>query len=548
MPIGGQLIVACLEAQGTDRVFCVPGESYLPVLDALYDSPIETIVARQEGGAAMMAEADGKATGRPGICFVTRGPGASNAMSGVHVAQQDSTPLILFIGQVAREFRGRDAFQEMDFETTFSAVAKLTLEINHTSKIPEVMSQAFNTAINGRPGPVVISLPEDMLTDETNAQPCALVTPEENVPQKKTIDEFEALLRAAKAPVVIVGGSRWNAESVNKVQRWANSNKIPVTASFRRQHLFDNLDAAYIGDLGIGANPELLGLIEKSDLVILLGGRLSEIPSQSFTLLDVPQPKQQLVHIHPGPEDLGRVYQPTMAINASPGAFLEAISVATKTKDSDYLPNAHDSYLKWSIPSPGDQGQINMGGLVHKLCDELSDDAIITNGAGNYASWIHRYYRFRSFQSQFAPNSGSMGYGLPAAIGAKLRFPERQVVCFAGDGCLQMTIQELGTAKQYGVNIIVIVVDNGMCGTIRMHQERSFPYRVSSTELINPDFAQIAEAYGFFSGTAETDDQFNALFQAALEEAKPCLIHLKTNPEEITPTMTISQLRDRSSN
>ncbi|HAK53147.1 MAG TPA: thiamine pyrophosphate-binding protein, partial [Gammaproteobacteria bacterium] len=284
MPIGGQLIVACLEAQGTDRVFCVPGESYLPVLDALYDSPIETIVARQEGGAAMMAEADGKATGRPGICFVTRGPGASNAMSGVHVAQQDSTPLILFIGQVAREFRGRDAFQEMDFETTFSAVAKLTLEINHTSKIPEVMSQAFNTAINGRPGPVVISLPEDMLTDETNAQPCALVTPEENVPQKKTIDEFEALLRAAKAPVVIVGGSRWNAESVNKVQRWANSNKIPVTASFRRQHLFDNLDAAYIGDLGIGANPELLGLIEKSDLVILLGGRLSEIPSQSFTL------------------------------------------------------------------------------------------------------------------------------------------------------------------------------------------------------------------------------------------------------------------------
>ena len=548
MPDGGKLIVACLEAQETDRVFCVPGESYLTVLNALYDSPIEAIIARQEGGAAMMAEADGKATGRPGICLVTRGPGASNAMAGVHVAQQDSTPLILIVGQVAREFQGRDAFQEMDIEATFSAAAKLTVEITNASQIPKVMTQAFNTAMNGRPGPVVISVPEDMLAEQTNAQPCTLVVPEEIDPKKETIDEFNALINSAEAPVMIVGGSGWNSNSIDKVKQYALNNGIPVAASFRRQHLFDNLGAAYAGDLGIGANPELIELIRKSDLIILLGGRLSEIPSQNFTLLEIPHPKQQLVHVHPGLEELGRVYKPRLAINASPIAFLNTISSAKQTPQLSALREAHEVYLRWSSPMPSSNHQLNMSEAIHKLGEALPDDAIITNGAGNYASWIHRFYRFRTFQSQFSPNSGSMGYGLPAAIAAKLRFPERKVICFAGDGCLQMTIQELGTAKQYGVNIIVIVVDNGMYGTIRMHQELNYPYRVSSTNLTNPDFALIAEAYGFFAGTAETNEQFHTLFQSALSADKPCLIHLKTNPEEITPTMTINAIRDRHSN
>ena len=547
MPDGGKLIVACLEAQETDRVFCVPGESYLTVLNALYDSPIEAIIARQEGGAAMMAEADGKATGRPGICLVTRGPGASNAMAGVHVAQQDSTPLILIVGQVAREFQGRDAFQEMDIEATFSAVAKLTVEITNASQIPKVMTQAFNTAMNGRPGPVVISVPEDMLAEQTNAQPCPLVVPEEIDPKKETIDEFNALINSAEAPVMIVGGSGWNSNSIDKVNQYALSNGIPVAASFRRQHLFDNLGAAYAGDLGIGANPELIERIRKSDLIILIGGRLSEIPSQNFTLLEIPHPKQRLIHVHPGLEELGRIYKPTLAINASPIAFLNTISSAKQTPQLSALREAHEVYLRWSSPMPSSNHQLNMSELIHRLGETLPDDAIITNGAGNYASWIHRFYRFRTFQSQFAPNSGSMGYGMPAAIAAKLRFPERKVICFAGDGCIQMTIQELGTAKQYGVNIIVIVIDNGMYGTIRMHQELNYPYRVASTNLTNPNFALIAEAYGFFAGTAETNEQFHTLFQSALSADKPCLIHLKTNPEEITPTMTISAIRDRHS-
>lgn len=547
MPDGGKLIVACLEAQETDRVFCVPGESYLTVLNALYDSPIEAIIARQEGGAAMMAEADGKATGRPGICLVTRGPGASNAMAGVHVAQHDSTPLILIVGQVAREFQGRDAFQEMDIEATFSAAAKLTVEITNASQIPKVMTQAFNTAMNGRPGPVVISVPEDMLAEQTNAQPCPLVVPEEIDPKKETIDAFNALINSAEAPVMIVGGSGWNSNSIEKVNQYALSNGIPVAASFRRQHLFDNLGAAYAGDLGIGANSELIELIRKSDLIILLGGRLSEIPSQNFTLLEIPHPKQRLIHVHPGLEELGRIYKPTLAINASPIAFLNTISSVKQTPQLSALREAHEVYLRWSSPMPSSNHQLNMSELIHRLGETLPDDAIITNGAGNYASWIHRFYRFRTFQSQFAPNSGSMGYGMPAAIAAKLRFPERKVICFAGDGCIQMTIQELGTAKQYGVNIIVIVIDNGMYGTIRMHQELNYPYRVSSTNLTNPDFALIAEAYGFFAGTAETNEQFHTLFQSALSADKPCLIHLKTNPEEITPTMTISAIRDRHS-
>jgi acetolactate synthase-1/2/3 large subunit len=542
MTTGGQLLVQCLLAQGTDRVFCVPGESYLPILDALYDTEIDTIVARQEGGAAMMAEADGKATGRPGICLVTRGPGAANAMAGIHVAQQDSTPMIVIIGQVARAVRGRDAFQEVNFEATFSTVAKLVIEIDDPDLIPDSMTTAFHTAMNGRPGPVVISVPEDMLSQETSRSACSLSQAIATIPSDDSLAMFNTLVDEALQPVVIIGGSRWNAEAITKLQHWASDKQIPVTTSFRRQHLFPATHVCYAGELGIGANPALIKLISDSDLIILLGGRLSEIPSQNYTLLDIPVPKQKLVHIHPDPSELGHVYQPTLGIAASPIAFLQAIDIEPE-RSVDPLP-AHANYISWSEECPVQPGDIQLRKIVQFVNHTLGDQAIICNGAGNYAAWVHRFFHYPAFRSQFAPNSGSMGYGLPAAIAAKLRFPNSPVVCFAGDGCLQMTIQELGTASQFDVHIIVLVIDNGMYGTIRMHQEKHFPDRVSATSLQNPDFKAVAEAYGYFSETVTTNEAFESLFLEALAAKKPALLHLKTDPEGITPTLTIAQLRE----
>jgi acetolactate synthase-1/2/3 large subunit len=542
MTTGGHLIVQCLLAQGTDRVFCVPGESYLAILDALYDTEIDTIVARQEGGAAMMAEADGKATGRPGICLVTRGPGAANAMAGIHVAQQDSTPMIVIIGQVARAVRGRDAFQEVDFEATFSTVAKLVIEIDDPDQIPDSMAAAFHTAMNDRPGPVIISVPEDMMSQETSRSACSLSEAIETIPSGDNLAMFNILMDEALQPVVIVGGSRWNTEAITHLQRWALHRQLPVATSFRRQHLFPATHACYAGELGIGANPALIKLITDSDLIILLGGRLSEIPSQNYTLLDIPVPKQKLVHIHPDPTELGHVYQPTLGITASPIAFLQAVDIGPECS-IDSLP-AHVNYLYWSDECPAQPGDIQLREIVQFVNQTLGDQAIICNGAGNYAAWVHRFFRYPEFRSQFAPNSGSMGYGLPAAIAAKLRFPNSPVICFAGDGCLQMTIQELGTATQFNVNIIVLVIDNGMYGTIRMHQEKKFPDRVSATSLQNPDFQAVAEAYGYFSETVTNNDEFESLFLEALAAKKPALLHIKTDAEGITPTLTITQLRE----
>jgi len=542
MTTGGHLIVQCLLAQGTDRVFCVPGESYLAILDALYDTEIDTIVARQEGGAAMMAEADGKATGRPGICLVTRGPGAANAMAGIHVAQQDSTPMIVIIGQVARAVRGRDAFQEVDFEATFSTVAKLVIEIDDPDQIPDSMAAAFHTAMNDRPGPVIISVPEDMLSQETSRSACSLSEAIETIPSGDNLAMFNSLMDEALQPVVIVGGSRWNTEAITHLQHWALHRQLPVATSFRRQHLFPATHVCYAGELGIGANPALIKLITDSDLIILLGGRLSEIPSQNYTLLDIPVAKQKLVHIHPDPTELGHVYQPTLGITASPIAFLQAVDIEPVCS-IDPLP-AHVNYLYWSEECPAQPGDIQLREIVQFVNQTLGDQAIICNGAGNYAAWVHRFFRYPEFRSQFAPNSGSMGYGLPAAIAAKLRFPNSPVICFAGDGCLQMTIQELGTATQFNVNIIVLVIDNCMYGTIRMHQEKNFPNRVSATSLQNPDFQAVAEAYGYFSETVTTNEEFESLFLKALSAKKPALLHIKTDPEGITPTLTIAQLRE----
>ena len=538
---GAQALVAGLERQGVERVFCVPGESYLGVLDALRDSTVETVVARHEGAAAMMAEADAKLTGRPGIVFVTRGPGASNASSGVHVAQQDSTPLILFAGQVERAARGRDAFQEVDFEAFYGGMAKAVTEVREAESIPEVVVQAFRTALADRPGPVVIALPEDMLGD-----PCATplgerVEFEEATPAAASMQRFDALLDAAKHPLAVVGGSTWNASSVEMLHTFSERAGVPVTCVFRRQQLFDHGHPHYAGDLGIGPNPVLRRAVEDTDLLLLLGTRLSEIPSQSYTL---PVPGTPVVHIHPDAGEPGRVHPTVLGIHARPAAFLAATR-ATGNR-SEYVQRLHAGYLDWSsLPHPS-PGELTLGRVMHVLRELDDPDMIVTNGAGNYSAWVHRFHRFRRFGTQVAPTSGSMGYGLPAAIAAKLRHPDRTVVCFAGDGCFQMTGQELATAMQYAVNVIILVVDNGMYGTIRMHQERNFPGRVHATSITNPDFAALARAYGAYGERVERDADFPGALERARNADLPALLHLVVDPEAITPTATLTAIRGGS--
>lgn len=545
MKTGGQLVVECLEKQGVDRVFCVPGESYLAVLDALHDSAIETVVARQEGGAAMMAEADGKMTGRPGICFVTRGPGATNAASGIHVAKQDSTPMIMFVGQIGRRMRGREAFQEVDYRQTFGDLAKWVEEIDHVDRIPEVISHAYHVALSGRPGPVVIALPEDMLVEKCDVEVGPMVDVAEPAPTSKSLAKLSQMLADASNPLLILGGSRWSEEAVRKAEIFAERWGLPVGCSFRRQQLFDHLHPNYAGDVGLGINPALKASIEKSDLVILLGARFSENPSQGFSLFDIPKAKQNLVHIHSGAEELGRIYVPDLAINATPDAFLEEANKLKPLRSVPVVLPENETYKKWTDTLPETPGDVQMGSVVGHLRDVLDDTAILTNGAGNYAIWLHRFWRFRQFGSQLAPTSGSMGYGLPAAVAAKLRNPERDVICFAGDGCFQMTMQEFGTAVQFGANIIVLLIDNGVYGTIRMHQERDYPTRISATDLQNPDFAMLAKAYGGHSETVLVDAEFEPALARARASGRAALIHIKTDPEAITPTTTLSALRGK---
>ncbi|MEH6404316.1 MAG: thiamine pyrophosphate-binding protein [Sneathiella sp.] len=545
MKTGGQLVVECLEKQGVDRAFCVPGESYLAVLDALHDSKIETVVARQEGGAAMMAEADGKMTGRPGICFVTRGPGATNAAAGVHVAKQDSTPMILFVGQIGRRMRGREAFQEVDYRQTFGDLAKWVEEIDHVDRIPEVISHAYHVALSGRPGPVVIALPEDMLVEQCDVMVGPKVEVAEPAPTAKSLASFSEMLKEASSPILILGGSRWTADAVKKAEMLAERWGLPVGCSFRRQQLFDHTHPNYAGDVGLGINPSLKSSIEKSDLVILLGARFSENPSQGFSLFDIPKAKQKLIHIHAGAEELGRIYVPDLAINATPDAFLDEANKLEPLRSVPAVLPENKSYRNWTDALPETPGDVQMGAVMAHLRDALDDTAIMTNGAGNYAIWLHRFWRFRKFGSQLAPTSGSMGYGLPAAVAAKLRNKDKDVICFAGDGCFQMTMQEFGTAVQFGANIIVLLVDNGVYGTIRMHQEREYPTRISATDLQNPDFAMLAKAYGGHSETVLSSDEFAPAFARARASGKAALIHLKTDPEAITPTTTLSALRGK---
>jgi acetolactate synthase I/II/III large subunit len=543
-----QILVDQLIRQEVQDIFCVPGESYLAVLDALHDAAIRVTVCRQEAGACMMADAVGRLTGRPGICFVTRGPGATNAAHGVHIAHQDSVPLILFVGQIERSARERGAFQELDYRAVFGSMTKWTTEIDDARRIPEILSRAFSVAMSGRTGPVVIALPEDMLVEMASVADAPRVEPVETAPSLSAMAELQKRLWAANRPIVLLGGTRWSAEAVKRVERFAERFDLPVAVSFRRQMLFNADHPNFAGDLGIGPNPALLRRIQEADLILAIGARLGEMPSQGYTLLDIPGDGSRLVHVHPGAEELGRVYAPVQAIHADPQSFtaaLEGLQPPKSIRWTGAAKAAHEAFLAWTEPKPI-PGTLQMGEIMRDLRNSLPHDAVITNGAGNYATWVHRFHRFRQFGTQAAPTSGSMGYGVPAAVGVKRLHPERLVIAFAGDGCFLMNGQEFATAVQYELPIIVIVVDNRMYGTIRMHQEREYPGRVSATELKNPDFAAYARAFGGHGERVERTEEFMPAFERARASGRPAILHLLIDPEAITPATTITALREKA--
>jgi len=541
-----QVLVDQLRIQGVTRIFCVPGESYLPVLDALYDSGIAVTVCRNEGGASMMAEAYGKETGRPGICFVTRGPGATNASGGIHIAQQDSTPMILFVGQVERENRGRDAFQEMDYRAFFGGLAKWVAEVNEPDRMAEMVGRAFATAMAGRQGPVVLSLPHDLLPLPSQSADAPFAEPLETAPSAAQIAELEELLAHSERPVLILGGARWNETALDQIAGFAERFGIPVCTSFRRAHHFHPLHPNYAGDLGLGANPKLVARVKASDLVIAAGARLNELTSQGYTLFDIPVPQIKLVHAYPGAEEIGRVYRPHLGIHATPQAFAAALDTLKPRRAPHDVSAAHQEYLDWSekpLPQPG---AVNLSEIMVWLRGHLADDAIICNGAGNYAGWIHRFYRFRRFNTQMGTICGFMGYGMPAAVAMKSLYPQRQVLAINGDGDFLMNGQEFATAMQYRLPIIALVFDNSTFGTIRMHQEREYPGRVSGTDLVNPDFAAMARSFGGFGARVEKTQDFAPAFLAAEASGLPSIIHVKFDAEGITPTTTLSAIREKA--
>lgn len=546
---GGEILIDQLVVQGVRHAFCVPGESYLAALDALHDAPIALTICRHESAAAMMAEAVGKATGKPGICFVTRGPGATNGSAGVHIARQDSAPMIMFVGQVGRDMREREAFQELDYRQVFGGIAKWATEIDDPARIPEIVSRAFLTACNGRPGPVVVALPEDMLTERCVVPNATAVEPVETWPGLNDMSRLQKMLWAAKKPIALIGGSRWSEAASAAMMRFAERFALPVATTFRYQHLFDSSHPCYAGDFGIGPNPKLLARVKGADLVLLIGDRMSEMSSQSYTAFDIPEPQMKLVHVHPGAEELGRVYHPALAINAAPTAFcaaLEGLQPPNEIAWKGEADTAHADFLAWTETPMPQPGPINLGEVMVWLRDNLGPEAIITNGAGNFATWINRYYRFRRYNTLIAPTSGSMGYGFPAAVAMKTLHPDRTVVCVAGDGDFLMTGQDFMTAVQYERPVIVILWDNGTYGTIRMHQEREYPGRVVGTELKNPDFAAYAKAFGGFGIRIEKTADFPAAFAAAQKSGLPSIIHLKVDAEPLTPSMSMSAIREKA--
>lgn len=539
---GGELLVAQLARHGVEHAFGVPGESYLAVLDALHGSSVELVVCRQEGGAAMMAEAAGKLSGRPGICFVTRGPGASNAFHGLHIAQQDSTPMILFVGQVARGTRGRDTFQELDYGAVFGSVAKWVVEIDDAARVPELVARAFRVAMTGRPGPVVVSLPEDMLLDRAEAEDAPAMPVPQAHPAQADMARLLEMVEGAERPMAVIGGSGWTQAAVDAVAEFAGCAGLPVCCSFRRQMLFPADHPAYAGDLSLGANPRITEAIAEADFVLILGGRLSEVPSQNFTLLDVPRPRQRVAHVHADPAEIGRVYTADLGIVASPVAFAEALGRLSPAGAGEArlarMEALHDFYLDWSDPTRIDvPGDLHMGEVMAELNRALPADAILCNGAGNYAIWLHRFRRFTRHGTQLAPANGSMGYCIPSAVAAKRLRPEAEVVAFAGDGCFLMNGQEFATAVQHDLPITVILIDNGQYGTIRMHQERDYPGRVSGTQLRNPDFAAYARAFGGHGETVRRTEEFGPALARARASGLPAILHLHLPQEVLSPTM-----------
>lgn len=536
---GGQIIIDALRSNGIDQMFSVPGESFLPVLDALVDAPdIRLTIARQEGGAAMMAEAYGKLTGKPGICLVTRGPGAANAYSGVHVAAQDSTPMILLVGLIERGFNEREAFQEIDVKSMFSDQVKWAADVSDTTRLPEYLARAFSTAMSGRPGPVVLGLPEDMLSDnvEIACVPRSLIT--QAAPSVEQMDAFYERLVDAQQPLMVVGGETWTETDCGRLVDFSEGWNLPIVSAFRCQDRFPNEHPNYAGVAGLGIDQKLAKRIGDADLIIALGARLGDCTTSSYALLDIPDPAQGLIHIHAGAEELGRVYQADIGINASAGNFLKAAQTLDPPSNSawrGWTVEANADYRAWSGRATTLPGDFNLGEAMVWLRDNLPDDAIITNGAGNYSVWVHRFYRHTRYRTQLAPTSGSMGYGLPAAIAAKLVHPDRVVVAFAGDGCLQMTLQELGTIAENGLKIVIVVVNNSMYATIRMHQEVHYPGRISGTDLSNPDFVALASAYGLHSERVERTDAFGHAVERALEADRATLIEVLPDPRILTP-------------
>ena len=547
MRTGGQILVASLVAQGATHAFGVPGESYLAVLDALYDvrDRLEFYICRQEGGAAYMAEAFGKLTGKPGLVFVTRGPGATNAAIGIHTAAQDSTPLIAFVGQVGTDMVDREAFQEIDYRRMYAPVAKWAAQIDRAERIPEYVAHAWRLAISGRPGPVVLALPEDVLTSRAACHDAPAVEAVASAPSPASMQAAHARIAGASAPLVIVGGSRWDRASCDALLRFAEASGLAVAAAFRHQDLFDNRHPQYAGDVGIGINPKLAARVRNADVLLVLGERLGEMTTSGYTLLTPPASAQRMVHVHPSPDELGRVYQPDVAIASTPGEFLAALAAMPPLARPEWREQsrtANADYAEWRAPRPV-PGDVDMWRIMLWLDERLPDDAIVTNGAGNYTVWVHRLYRYRGFRTELAPYSGAMGYGVPSAVAAKAVHPDRLVVSFNGDGCYLMNGQELATAVQYGLPVVFVVIDNGMYGTIRMHQERHYPARVSGTGLRNPDFAALARAYGAHGETVLRTEEFAPAFERAVAAGKPALLHVKIDPQALTMSASLDAIR-----
>jgi acetolactate synthase-1/2/3 large subunit len=542
---GGQILIDQLVAQGVGRAYCVPGESYLAALDAMDGSPIDVIVCRQEAGAAMMALTEGRLTGRPGICFVTRGPGAMNAAHGVHIAEHDSAPMILFVGQVDRAMIGRGAFQEMDYRALFASTAKLATQIETAAQVPEIIQRAFHAAMQGRPGPVVIALPEDMLTETAAAADAPRVELTPIWPGLTQMAELQKMLWASSRPIAILGGGGWTKRASAAFARFAERFDLPVVGSFRRSSAFDGEHDNFAGEIGFSVNPKLKARVEAADLVLLVGSRMSEAAAQGYTLFSIPSPRQRLVHVHADPNEIGRNYHPALGIVATSPEFcaaLEGVEPPASIHWSVETRAARADYLAWSEQAPANPGRVQLSEIMFAI-RRRSPDGIFTNGAGNFSIWVGRFLRFRRVEQQLGPTSGSMGFGLPAAIAAQRLFPKRTVVCFAGDGDFLMNGQEFATAVQYGLPVIVVVIDNGMYGTIRMHQERMFPGRVIGTALRNPDFAALARAFGGHGETVDETAQFPPAYERALASELPSIVHVKVDPEAITPATTLSAIR-----